>query len=170
MFTDCTLLKNYTNSVVKKLWNVKQINECFCISAFVLFSKWNSATEFFNISPGESEVNYTSCLKQIQNIGCAATTLVWFPLTKKQNASVFQCCEAVRAKGICKKGNRLGHVLPLLKAAHAHESVFSGLTTALHKVVDDTAFYCHKPLLLSLQPISISPFLLLVLSLCCYIN
>lgn len=54
------------------------------------------------MSPGGSEVSYTSCLKQMQNICHAANTLLLFPLP---------ICGALRAKEICKKKSNLSSVL-----------------------------------------------------------
>lgn len=56
----------------------------FLLLLLFFFSKWNFSTEFFNMSPGGSEVSYTSCLKQMQNICHAANTLLLFPLPIKK--------------------------------------------------------------------------------------
>lgn len=82
-FLEASWITKDTNASEKTEETVKCVSSFYFFFSF-FFSKWNFSTEFFNMSPGGSEVSYTSCLKQMQNICHAANTLLLFPLPIKK--------------------------------------------------------------------------------------
>lgn len=106
-FLEASWITKNTNASEKTEETVKCVSSFYFFFSF-FFSKWNFSTEFFNMSPGGSEVSYTSCLKQMQNICHAANTLLLFPLPIKK---INRKCGALRAKEICKKKSNLSSVL-----------------------------------------------------------